>query len=244
MPEPFSATALLLDRSRRNAFLGSCFAFRNATTFLTAAHCIKGLAADQVGVSIHLENQPDNDGLDVIELVPHPTADLAILRVRPWSSDLFPPYRGITEGYRPGDHFAAFGYPEDATGRANVAPIPRFFRGHFQRFLEYRSPLGYSYVAGELSIRAPSGLSGGPVFLPDQPDYAAGVVAENIESSTHRHTVEEVTTESSSYREVVRSIVDYGICVMLDEVRDWLDTAVPPAGPAASENAKARLGNS
>lgn len=229
MPEPFESTGLLLDRSRRNAYLGTCFAFRRSTYFLTAAHCVEGLTTNQIGLSIYLEGQPDNDGVDVLEVVRHPSADIAVVRVSPWLGELFPPYRGVTVGYRPGDHFAAFGYPEDTTGQADVAPIPRFFRGHFHRFFEYRSPLGYSYVAGELSIGTPAGLSGGPVFLPEYPDYVVGVVAENIESSTHRRTIEEeVVSGSSTFREVVRSVIDYGICVMLDEVREWLDAYIPP----------------
>lgn len=228
MPEPFESTGLLLDRSRKNAFRGTCFAFRHSTHFLTAAHCVERLAANQLGLSIYLEDQPDNDGLDVLDVVQHPSADIAVVRVSPWPGELFPPYRGVTTGYRPGDEFAAFGYPEDTTGQADVAPIPRYFRGHFQRFFEYRSPLGYSYLAGELSIRTPTGLSGGPVFLPEHPDYVVGVVAENIESSTHRRTIANVVNGSSTFSEVVRSVIDYGICVMLDEVREWLDEHIPP----------------
>ena len=98
-----------------------------------------------------------------------------------------------------GDDYAAFGYPEDVAADT-PGPTPRLFTGHFQRFFDHSSYAGYNYRAGEMSLPAPAGLSGGPVFRRQAPVMVMGLVAENFESSTTLHAVEEITEEGRERR--------------------------------------------
>jgi hypothetical protein len=104
---------------------------------------------------------------------------------------------------------------------------PRLFRGHYQRFLTYESPLGYTYAAGELSIAAPGGLSGGPVFREGAMVMLTGIVTENLDSYSVLDSVEKMTGGETVRIEHHR-IISYGMAVMLDQAADWLDEHIPP----------------
>jgi hypothetical protein len=163
----------------KTRFAGTCFAFRDHSHLLTAAHCVKGVDLRDITVSI-LTDKVER-GIEVKRLTRHQTADVAILEIADFP--LFDPFLGETSIYDWGVPVSAFGYPED-TGEAGMEPTPRYFRGNIQRVFRHRSLLGYEYDAVELSFGSPAGLSGGPVS--PQTDYSMvmGVVAENIESST------------------------------------------------------------
>ena len=85
------------------------------------------------------------------------------------------------------------------------------------------------YVAGEMSIPASPGLSGGPVFRPRAPDTVIGVVTASLSTSVAagEESYEEVLTDGSIRRTVYRHVINYGIALILDHVRDWLDEHVP-----------------
>src|SRR6266568_2867656 len=60
-------------------------------------------------------------------------------------------------------------------------PSPHYtvgFPGHVQRFFNHTSHMGYRYIAAELSIGCPVGLSGAPVFNSTHMGRLYGVVAE------------------------------------------------------------------
>ena len=72
-------------------------------------------------------------------------------------------------------HFLGFGYPVE--GSANSLPVPRLVKGHFQRYFGYAAPGSTeSYFAGEMSIPAPAGLSGGPLSYEACPQELIAVV--------------------------------------------------------------------
>lgn len=125
-----------------------------------------------------------------------------------------------------GDGFASLGYPEDTTDDG-VAPVARCIRGYIQRFYEHRSHMGYAYRAGEMSVGAPAGLSGGPVLAVGDTMAAIGIVAENRQSTTYLHQLEEIQEDGHTYRETLHSVIQYGAFVVLKAVEDWLDIHAP-----------------
>ena len=54
-----------------------------------------------------------------------------------------------------------------------------------------------------------------------------GLVTENLESTTFLHSVEEVQEDGKILREHYQNVINYGVCLMLDSVRDWLDAYIP-----------------
>ena len=50
-------------------------------------------------------------------------------------------------------------------------PVPRLFLGYYQRFFKYPETSRNRYLAGEMSIPAPGGLSGSPLFRPYAPKW-------------------------------------------------------------------------
>ena len=200
---------------RDRPFLGTCFAFGSPRFFVTAAHCVDGVSADELSVC-----QTGRSGASLVrvnEVQRHPTADLAIL-------SLAGPFGGLTPFADSvgipglGLDFWAYGFPEDVFGPAARQPVPRVFRGHFQRGLRFQSKLkaGYSYDAVELSIPAPAGLSGGPLFYSHEPNVVLAVVAEDLESMNLLHSVEETTNRKGVIvREHFHKVIQYGIAVDL-----------------------------
>jgi hypothetical protein len=156
----------------------------------------------------------------------HPSADLAVLHVDT-ANDAVEPFAKITAGYALGLEFYAHGFPEDIFGTDARTPIARTFRGYFQRFLDYRSFLGYQYAAGELSIQCPAGLSGGCVFSSEHLGFVYGVATENLRSTTILHAVEELQSDGVRYRERYEEVISYGICVLLREYETWLRQVIP-----------------
>ena len=138
----------------------------------------------------------------------HPEADLAVLRVdRDAAQGVEPFWRALPARF--GEPFIAFGYPENVFGEDSGQPTARLFRGHYQRFFENHSRMGYRYEAGEMSIPSPRGLSGGPLFRVGAPMYALGLAAENFQSTTGLE------------------VISYGVAVMLAPLEGWLDERLP-----------------
>ena len=106
-----------------------------------------------------------------------------------------------------GGDFISFGYPSEEGERA----VPRFFKGHFQRHFGYSDPSGRTYFAGEMSIPAPAGLSGGPLSRPQTPDKICAIVTTNHDSYLVIDSYEEEERDGDVSRGQIRRVVSYGI---------------------------------
>lgn len=102
----------------------------------------------------------------------------------------------------------------------------RVFVGHYQRTFTYRERL-YEFEAGELSIAAPEGLSGAPVFNRERPSEVQAVVVGNREERTERTYEETFDDAGEKHTHAAYSIVSYGVAVLLDSLSDWLNEHVP-----------------
>jgi hypothetical protein len=147
------------------ASLGTCFSFRQQDSFLTARHCVVDDVA-QAGLIM-----PDAPGpVPIASIEHHPHADLSLLRIDVASLGYKPywhPFWNFVGNWSMGEEFMAYGYPVDTLeDEEEPRPKPRLFRGYYQRFWLHRAGPRFRYLAGELSITAPAGLSGGPVFRP------------------------------------------------------------------------------
>lgn len=228
MRNPLQSTGWLAAENATSAsrFVGTCFAFRRNTCLLTAAHCVRQAAPGSLVANLY--NDDLHIGRRIREIIVHPSADLAILRIA--ETDSWPDkFAGDTSIYDWGMPVSAFGFPED-TGRSGMEPTPRYFRGNIQRMFRHVSHQGFTYEAAELSFGAPGGLSGGPV-TPNS-DYAMtmGVVAENFSSTTYLSTVTEERTGTTTYIEKLHDRINYAIVVRLDPLTEWLDAHVPYPG--------------
>jgi trypsin-like peptidase len=228
MPNPLSAVGLVFHvKGEGNAFLGTCFGFRQKTHFLTAAHCIGNLPAAEIGIG--LPHVTTKGAHPVREVFRHPKADLAVLVL---AGDYVPPidpFWNYVSNFSWGEDFMAFGFPEDVFGPDGTQPTARLFRGHYQRFMHHRSQVyGFEYNAGEMSIGAPAGLSGGPVFRPRAPVVVTGLVTENHQSTTFLQSVEEHQDGPMTSRSSVHEVIQYGVALLLDSQAEFLDEHVPP----------------
>jgi hypothetical protein len=194
--------------------LGSCFAFRAQTAFVTAAHCVGDRAAGDLTILT-----PGFGARGVTAVRSHPTADLALLVVEPAANDPTQPFAGHLRRATLGADVTVYGYPEDVFGAAQGQPVPRVLRSHVQRFMPYESHMGFRYEAAELSIAAPPGVSGAPVLMGDR---VVGVAAESQLSTTVLESIETVTRGGVPMRTVYERVIEYGVSVHLYDVRDWL----------------------
>lgn len=238
-----TATGLLIGISSRGLmqhFLGSCFAFRDPHAYLTAAHCVGELDPERLAVWVPgggpVEYVREDEvqtwtGVShplkpVTQAVRHESADIAVLRV---AEDTHPvePFWGSAGNFALGEEFRAFGYPENVLGQTARMPTARLFTGHYQRFFQHQSHAGYSYLAGEMSIPAPAGLSGGPLFRAGAPSIVTALAAENFDSATTVEASEEVLEERGTVRTHYQRIISYGLAVMLEPLNQWFDTLLP-----------------
>jgi S1-C subfamily serine protease len=217
-----------------HVFLGSCFALRDSTTVLTAAHCIGDLDADELYVKLPgilvvpgIGQEAEHvDGVLVREVVRHPDADVALLRLRvvEWVVEPFwrqLPIHGL------GEDVMAYGYPENVRS-GDRSPTARLFKGYVQRVYRHDSHMGFRYTALELDFACPAGLSGGPVFRPGAPQMVLGLATENFESTTYLDAVEETSEDGATTRRTqYQRVLSYGVAVSLESLEDWLDDHLP-----------------
>jgi hypothetical protein len=161
----------------------------------------------------------------------HPAADLAILHVVSTPGPPDEPFSYIG-GLALGIDFYAYGFPEDLQQPPAEGDRARLFVGHIQRVMTYQQA-PYRYVAAELSVGVPVGLSGGPVFYTDHPGTGAvfGVATTNVDSATASEAFEEVEEHFEDGRVVrteYRRVITYGIALLLPNMRDWIDAEIPP----------------
>lgn len=218
-------------------WLGTAFAFRDGSHFLTASHCVPSELPPESRLTVSLASGVAGMGFvgRVRSFVRHQTADLAVLTVEgdppgaleaaadPFSSVGF-------AGREIAEEFLAFGYPmsrEPAPTFPGIGPTMRVFVGHYQRIYPYRDD-SHEFEAAELSVAAPEGLSGAPVFNRERPSEVQAVVVGNREERTERTYEEKFDDAGEKHTHVAYSIVSYGVAVLLDPLRDWLDEHVPP----------------
>lgn len=136
-------------------------------------------------------------------------------------------FDGVASGLIEGGDFNAYGYLSKGpmTGPSLVG---RFLKGNFQRYFGYTGPQGHEYFAGELSVPAPAGLSGGPVVYPQDSKNLAGIVTANVESYAILDQIEEAREDGSTTKYESRRVLSYGLCAMLSGLKEWLDEQVPP----------------
>lgn len=213
--------------------LGSCFAFRDSRYFLTASHCLRGVPDAEVAVYTGFTGMLIGSLIKRARaVVCHPSADVALLEVR--ADHQLVPFWHVAENLTLGEEFMAYGFPEDTFGEHERAIAYRFFRGHFQRFMPYRSPVtGFSYEAIELNVATPGGLSGAPLFRPNDHSAVAGIVTENLQSRTGLDSWTQVV--EPGHTRVIESyqLISYGVALRLAQVTDWLDqhTPIPKSPP-------------
>jgi hypothetical protein len=214
-----SFAAGLVTRARPGGIdiTGSCAAYTSTDIAVTAAHCVPE-HPDRYYVLFPGTREPR----EPIHIERHPTADLALLRLPPTEShappDQFylPPPDSLEEG---GDFYGA-GFPVEGT--TDGLPVPRTFKGHFQRYFGYEAPDGRNYFAGEMSIPAPAGLSGGGLTYTRAARHLAAIVTTNHDSWVTLDRTEEVERDGVKYRDEVRRVVSYGIAAMAHPHEDWL----------------------
>ena len=206
------------------SFLGSSFVFRYPNRLLTAAHCIGEANPAALRVSIYATGQQVYP-VRLIHL--HPKADVAVLEIDGVDEAAIGwPVYSLFDDRSFGIEVMSCGFPEDVTlDQSTLAG--RVFRGHVQRFMGWKSHLGYDYFAAELSFRCPGGLSGGPLVNPEFPGRLYGLITEDIQTSNILNSIEEVHEDGKVYREHYQNFINYGIAVWLPDIADWLDDVVP-----------------
>jgi len=221
--QPTHATAIVIGGSPDNVeFLGTAFALRRGQFFLTALHCVG--SRESIGLLLPAQ---ESRVFPVKVIHRHPSADLAVLDLGR-DFEAVTPFWTAVDNLGLGEEFFAFGYPEDALeGRG--APVPRLFVGNFQRFFDHRDSLsGRGYPASEMSIPAPRGLSGGPVFRPGAPVVLTGMVTANFDSTTALEAHEEEDQDGRKRTLQYQRVISYGVALRLASFGDWLDDLIPP----------------
>lgn len=228
---PLAATGLLTAQEDGPAEItGTCFLFRHDTIALTAAHCIP---QNGVNLAAHFPLLGRTDS--VTEVRRHPNADIAVLFLGK-QPDQYPPrpehaFWDRVSNWHLGEDFIAYGYPSEGPSfTSENGPTPRLFKGYYQRFFHHNAPQGGQYLAGEMSIPAPGGLSGGPIFRPGAHTMLTGIVTANNDSYAITDSIEEVTDEGKIFRLESRRVITYGTALMLSGVTDWLRGEVPSGG--------------
>jgi hypothetical protein len=195
----------------RPSFLGSCFAFGDERTYLTAAHCMPD--GDEERADVHVM-RPGRGGMrQVLNVRRHPSADLAVLQVNPIAGAEEPFWTSVAP-CQAGDDFVAFGFPEDTINGIAGTPTARVFKGNIQRLFNLENSGGV--LGAEMSIPAPAGLSGGVVAERGEPSETRpfGLVLSNRESEIYVARYED--------REVIRAITRYGTALVLEPLSEWL----------------------
>jgi hypothetical protein len=55
------------------------------------------------------------------------------------------------------------------------------------------------------------------------PSHAIGLITENRKSTTFLETRTDIVDGTTAYREDVHSMINYGACLLLEPIRDWID---------------------
>jgi len=179
----------------------------------------------------------------------HPEADVAVVISARAETDIDTAHPddafwGFVSNLSLGEDFVSYGFPSEAPDlddgplpegqdvvllKSDIIPTPRLFRGYFQRYFFFPPKTKNYYLAGEMSIPAPAGLRGGPLFRPGAPPMLTGIVTGNLETFTARDSVEIEEKDGLMKRVETQRIISYGLCALLHPLADWLDGLVPPS---------------
>jgi hypothetical protein len=201
-------------------YTGTGSVYMKPNIVVTAGHCVPQIEGARYAVKM-----PTNDYAWIAErAVWHEESDIAVLVGRPDVDGPPRVYSGVDETLTEAGDFVAFGFPAEEN-----AAVARHFKGHFQRYFGYPGPSGQKYFAGEMSIPAPAGLSGGPVSYPHSRDKLAAVVTTNHDSYFVVDSFEETEHDGTRSRGEIRRVVSYGIAAMLSGKASWLSAIVDSA---------------
>lgn len=163
---------------------GTGAAYNSRHAYVTAAHCVPEDCTVAVQVTKGSGGTVVRQAQSVVR---HPETDIAVVTLDPAEDDSTAlnhcvytrPSRDMLID---GGNFVGHGYPVEGA----QSPVARTFKGHFQRYFGYEPPGGGggSYFAGEMSIRAPPGFSGGPLAYTDMPQGLVAVVTTNVDSES------------------------------------------------------------
>jgi Trypsin-like peptidase domain len=221
MPNAVGGLFHALEGYDTGSFLGTCFTYRDSRVVVTAAHCVGNLPQNEIVVVW----SPGPVVRRASAVTKHPEADIAVVTV-PAPRDPLECFSRIIPYQTLGEDFYAVGFTEVAPPNAPRRPLARLYKGHFQTFYAYESFFGYRYAAGEISIPAPGGLSGGPVFLPRDQQTVVAMVTENVNSALVLDSVEEVSDDGKEYKALYQSISRFGVVLMLAPIAEWLGAQV------------------
>jgi hypothetical protein len=201
--------SVFVRRGNTSTFGGTCFAFRHPDCVLTAGHCVEGLRREDVEVTF-LGAERRSPAVDVVR---HPTADLALLRLAGI---------GLSPGLEP---FAALEHSERGqafAGCGSIAGAGERFEGRIRRVFADEDD-GHRYA--EMSVAARDGFSGGPLFSPVAPFAVVGLMTANRTSPlalARSRLLRRLRPEVRSVQSPAR-----GIALLLDDLLEWLDEHVP-----------------
>jgi len=194
-------------------FLGTSFSLWSSRFWITAAHCLDGVDLETLLIKFSATHTAR-----VKFVAKHGKGDVAVLELIETAPSQQNYFRSVVPAHTHGFQFHTFGYPEDTMGPNAGLTVPRFFNGYFQRVFEHKSHMGYEYMAAELSIACPSGLSGGPIYSTES-SAIVGLVCDNLESSLWLNTIE----REDSVRDNNFKMLNYGVGILLDPLKDWLE---------------------
>lgn len=196
------------------------FSLWNPRFFLTAAHNIENLEPKDLMIGI-VSVELDIYLLNIEKIIRHPEVDLALLKVHEEPESKLQFFQNVVE-FQFGSPFGTWGVTLQESEGESKEPIPRALTGNLQRLFKHTFKT-YSYLALELSIPIPPGMSGAPIFLQRSPlEQVIGVATGTIGTETVLDYV--VTVETPERREIEKNvrIIQYGVGVYLEPLLDWL----------------------
>ena len=185
--------------------LGTCFPFAKEGTFLTAAHVVSGTSREDLRIVAH-------NGSFVIwlvtDVVPHPDADVAILKTAGGRGrERFKIGRTPQGAFPQAEPVLSCGYAlrTDADEDEPVFVL-RTLHGHIQRY-ESNNGGGGEFGRYELSYPSFVGNSGSPVLLQDRRNEAIAVVTHGY---TFSSTPSRLRRPPAAGRTAGRRLLDNG----------------------------------
>lgn len=228
--KPYAAMQPLfkhIPEANKEVFIGSCFRLWADNHFITAAHCIEDTLQENIGIFDILQRR----FFPCINIIPHPTADLAVLEIKGQINPMFQKFTLAKCACTFGENVHCFGALTDwRDWRIWVDESPevpaRVVGGLIQRFFIHKDSR-YVTPALELSMPIPQGMSGGPAFNARLSHIAVGVAIGTIKSSTVVSEIVEYEDSDVKEREKITEIIRYGVLLKLFDFTDWLKEVLP-----------------